>query len=312
LDASRNRVTSVSLIDGQTTTCVFRNYKPGNSGPGNLKIVKETEGQGSSTEVFYFNIDVATFGLSSDKAKTQTASVIAYQSKDKPNSNKGKGETGLLNEDPGTYNIAEDFSKLPPGWKLESAYCDHGSFTMTDNGVMNVQVVDGVVTTCTFKNTKTGSLVIKKNTGLNGDAEFKFTVSPGINDVVRIKTKSGTGTNNGNCADGSSAGSDGNCSDKSLPNSPILKLPRNTYTITESIPTAWSLESISCVKEDKTPTGIFNSAIGGVSNVIIESGQTTTCTVTNSRNKGGSGGGGGGLRPDNEILPPNPGYDPVY
>lgn len=305
LDAANNRVTSVSLVDGQTTTCTFRNYKKNDNDPGKLKIVKETEGQGNSTEVFYFNIDVATFGLSSDKASTQTASVITYQSKDKNSSNKGSGDSGVINEEPGTYNIAEDFARLPAGWKLESAYCDHGSFTVTDNGVMNVQIVAGVTTTCTFKNTKTGSLVIKKKTGLgDGDAEFNFSVSPGINDVIRIKTKNGNGTNNGNCPDGSGPGSDGKCSDQTLPNSPVMKLPRNSYTILEKNPTAWATNAISCVKEDKTPTGIFDSRTNSIANVIIEFGQTTTCTFTNSKNKGGGSGGGGGYRPDQEILPP--------
>lgn len=308
-DISKNSMTNVALIDGETTTCTFKNQKKSQpSGYGYIKIVKETDGQTGSSESFYFNIDVATFGLSSDSAKTK--STIVNTSLDPKNAGVGRGVSVPLEEEPGTYNIAEDISRLPKDWKLESAYCDRGSFTMTDTGVMNVQVVAGLTTTCTFKNSKTGILVIKKKTGNNGDGEFNFSVSPGINDVVRIKTKNGQGANDGNCADGSNVNNN-KCNDGSLPNSPALKLTNNSYTITEKTAVGFALDSVVCLKQDQTPTGIFDSKKNNIYNVIVEAGKTTTCTFNNSKSTAGGGGNSGGFRGGFDNEPPLPGPSPI-
>jgi len=116
--------------------------------------------------------------------------------------------------------------------------------------------------TCTITNTKivtsTGSIKIVKNT-VGGNGTFGFTGNFGT--IPSFTTSGSPGTDNhtiNNIALGSS------------------------YTIAEStIPSGWSQTSVSCVKQDGTPTGL--ASLGSIGNITVEANKTTTCTFTNTK-----------------------------
>ncbi len=296
-DLATSSIKSVTLTDNKTVTCTFKNAK--NKLQGNLKIIKETEGQKSASEDFHFNIDLTGSGETINTAMTKEVNVTTFSTGGGTGVKKGRGETALLPEVQGIYSIIED--ELPKGWSFDSATCDR-PFQSAPNGVTNVTILGGKTTTCTFKNSKNGFLVIKKKTGQDGDAEFKFNVDP-TPTAITIKTKNAEGTNDGKCPDGTQPTTGGTCPNGDRPNGSILEIKSGSYNITEVPATAWSLSSVVCKEESGNPTGILNSGLNTMQKVNIIADQTTTCTFTNSKNRGGSGGGGGGIRTNEEEIP---------
>jgi len=282
-----NSIRSVSLVDNTTVTCTFKNAK--DKLKGNLKIIKETDGQKNASEDFYFNIDLTSVGETTDSALTKTASVTASKIGAKTI---GRGESALLEEIQGTYSIAENPDRMPEGWSFKGANCDHAFITAL-NGVVNVAVVAGETTTCTFRNSKNGTLVIKKKTGQDGDGLFKFSIDP-TPSIVNIKTKNGNGTNDGNCPDGTAVSSSGTCPNGDNPNSKVLEIASGVYNITEIPATGWVASSLECKTEDGKSTGLPNNGNNSVQKITINAGQATTCTFNNAKTKTGSGGGSGG------------------
>jgi hypothetical protein len=57
--------------------------------------------------------------------------------------------------------------------------------------------------------------------------------------------------------------------------------PGNNYAITETMPSSWSLQNVSCVV-DGVSTGTKNVAQSKITGIITKTGQTTVCTFSNT------------------------------
>jgi len=152
----------------------------------------------------------------------------------------GTGMQTYTNIDPTkTYSVSEN---VPAGWKLESSSCTNGtpsSFTIPSSGTV----------TCTFKDSKRGTIQIIKNT-IGGDATFGYSTTGGDNfpATFTITTSGGTGSQTFTNID-----------------------PDNTYSVAETVkPAGWTLGSASC-------------SSGSPSAFTVAPGATVTCTFVNSK-----------------------------
>jgi hypothetical protein len=141
---------------------------------------------------------------------------------------------------------------VPSGWVLTNISCDDASTPSSGNtgsGVVTFNVDAGENVTCTFTNTKNGSITIKKIMQ-GGTGTFTFTGSP-----------SGTiSTNNGTITQTVQPG---------------------TFTATETAPSGWVLTSISC---DDASTPSSGNTGSGVVTFNVDAGENVICTFTNTKN----------------------------
>jgi LPXTG-motif cell wall-anchored protein len=196
---------SIQLSAGETVTCTFTNTKR-----GSITIVKNTVG-GDGTFNFTGNVGVTSLSTSGGTASQSANNLV-----------------------PGSYNIAET---VPTGWDLTSATCDDGSTPSA------ISLSAGEDVTCTFTNTKRGSIVIVKNT-LGGDGTFNFTSDFGVS---QLTTSGGTASQTTN------------------------NLVPGAYSIAETVPDGWDLSSATC-DDQSDPAAISLSA-----------GETVICTFTNTK-----------------------------
>src|SRR5205085_643259 len=138
------------VAPGQETTCTFTNTKR-----GTIRVVKNTIG-GDGTFPF-----TSTFGLSTLTTSAGTASFTSATLAP------GSG-----------YSVSET---VPAGW-------DQTSTAWSSGTVGNVIVAPGAQTTCTFTNTKRGTIRVVKNT-IGGDGTFPFTSTFGLSTLT---TSAGT------------------------------------------------------------------------------------------------------------------------
>ena len=77
----------------------------------------------------------------------------------------------------GNYNVIE---AVAPGFTFDTASCEKqggaSTGTSTGNGLEDVTITTGEITTCTFTNSGKGSLKLIKNTA-GGDGTFDFTLT---------------------------------------------------------------------------------------------------------------------------------------
>jgi hypothetical protein len=136
---------------------------------------------------------------------------------------------------PGTYSVTEE---AEAGWDLTSATCSDQS----DPASINLGA--GETVTCTFTNTQDANIVVVKQTDPDGDSQsFDFSASYDQNGFAL---------------------SDGQSNDSG-------DLDPGTYTVSETVPTGWDLESVIC------SDGSLPSAIS------LQAGETVTCTFTNEK-----------------------------
>jgi hypothetical protein len=118
-----------------------------------------------------------------------------------------------------------------------------GTFGCTNGIASAITVVAGQTTTCTITNMKQGSIKIVKNT-VGGDGTFGFTSNFGVSSIT---TSGGT---NSQIVNNLSAG--------------------NGYSISETAQTGWVEGAFSCTN-------------GTASAITVVAGQTTTCTIQNTK-----------------------------
>jgi hypothetical protein len=136
------------------------------------------------------------------------------------------------------YSVAEN---PPAGWDMTSS-CSDGS------PVSNIDIGPGETVTCTFTNTKRGTLIVNKLTDPSPDptdTSFAFAAGGGL-------TPTGFNLKNG----GSRTFAD--------------LVPKAGYSVAETTPPGWDTRS-SC--NDGSP----------VSNIDVGPGETVTCTFTNTK-----------------------------
>ena len=145
--------------------------------------------------------------------------------------------------DPGTYSVSET---VPAGWDLDSSPC------VSSNGdsetIASISLQAGETVTCTFNNEKDANIIVKKETDPNADPQvFSFTASYD--------------------ADGFSL-SDGQQNDSG-------DLDPGTYSVSETVPAGWDLDSSPCVSSKGD-----SETIGSIS---LQAGETVTCTFNNEK-----------------------------
>lgn len=258
---------SVTLTNGQKTTCTFKNAKKGKA---NLKIVKETVG-GDDT----FNYKIENYSPGQNNGEAPLVANANVKTTD------NKGDSGLLGENQGEYNITEVLGD-PSDWRFDFVSCvkedgsPTGTFGIGSTTIANVKVTDNETTTCTFKNTKkaTGKLkIIKETEGQKNSTEtFYFNINlsntnaQGNNSAVTPKAEVNTNT--------IGASTNGRGETAELPQNP------GNYNIAEDtskLPDGWSFQGATC---DHT----FTTAPNGVISVSIVNNETTICTFKNSKN----------------------------
>ncbi len=137
----------------------------------------------------------------------------------------------------GTYSVAE---LAKAGWDLTGTSCSDGS------PVTAIVLGAGETVTCTFTNTKRGTIIVEKQTSPDGaSGSFAFT--------------------------GDAAGSIGDGQHIVVNN-----LVPGTYTSTEAAATGWDLGAIVC--DDANSTGNTGTR---TATFHLEAGETVTCVFTN-------------------------------
>ena len=197
---------SLSLAPGQTVKCTFENTKL-----GSITVVKRTSG-GDGT--FQFTGNLGTFNL---------------------NTTAGSAQQSFGDLLPDSYSVTES---IPAGWDLSSATCDNG------DAPGNINLDAGENVTCTFENTKRGSLTVVKKT-VGDDGMFDFT-SQSLGDFTLMTF---------------------NQTAQQL----FVGLVPGTYDVSESVPEGWSLSSATCSNGSDPAT------------IAIGPGENVTCTFTNTK-----------------------------
>ena len=152
-------------------------------------------------------------------------------------------DSGFLSA--GNYSVSET---VPDGWELTSATCSDGSPT-------SAIVLDaGETVTCTFTNTKLGTVIINKTAECSDDT-FSFSgTGDDIDASFAITTSGGSGSKTFN------------------------NVAPGAKTVTEStLPTGWSFDSLVCTDPDGETT-----VDGQTANIDLDAGETVECTFTNT------------------------------
>src|ERR671925_851062 len=140
---------------------------------------------------------------------------------------------------PGSYSVSET---VPSGWDLTKS-CSDGS------DPSSIGVSAGETVTCTFTNTKRGTIIVKKVTDPSSDTttSFSFTAGGGLS-PSSFNLKNGEQQTFSDVVPGS-------------------------YNVTESVPLGWDLTSSTC--DDGS----------SVTNIGVGAGETVTCTFTDTANQ---------------------------
>ncbi len=250
---------NITLAAGEDITCTFENTKQ-----GSLTIIKDAvpnDAQdfsftGTGTGISGFTLDDDADGTNSN---TQTFSNLST----------------------GSYSITEGSTS---GWDLSNLSCTGAtSSTITYTGAsggtnnfesgddtVNITLAAGEDITCTFENTKQGSLTIIKDAVPNDAQDFSFT---------------GTGTGiSGFTLDDDAEGTNSNTHTFS-------NLSTGSYSITEGSTSGWDLSNLSCTGATSS-TITYTGASGGTNNfesgddtvnITLAAGEDITCTFENTK-----------------------------
>ena len=207
---------NIDLTAGGSVTCTFTNTKAGRI------IVDKVTVPGGDAQLF-------TFTPSYNGGQT-------FQLADATTPN----NSGSL--EPGTYSVSE---AAVTGWDLTDASCTDGS------PVSAISLQAGETVTCTFTNTKRGTIIVEKQTSPDGaTGDFAF-----------------TGDAAGTLSDGEQI--------------VVGSLVPGTYASTEAAPGEdWNLGAISC--DDGQSAGASSGdVVTRTATFELDPGETVTCVFTN-------------------------------
>ena len=155
----------------------------------------------------------------------------------------------------GSYTVTE--GALPGGWMFNSLSCADstgGSTFSTSGTTANINFAAGGTVTCTYTNTKLGSITINKSTQ-NGNGTFDFTGTGAGVAPFSITTVGFAGSHT------------------------ISGLvPGGTYTVTEQAEAGWDLNAVSC-----SSGGSADLASRTITATNLAAGAAIACTFTNAQ-----------------------------
>jgi len=202
----------ITLAAGESFSCTFNNTRD-----GKIIVEKQTNPDGDSQSFEFDPSYDSNFFLTDGQ----------------------QDDSGWLT--PGTYSVSEI---VPAGWDLNNPSCIS---SIGDTEVNTALELDpGETITCTFTNTKQGTIIVKKDMA-GGTDTFDFTGTPNGS----ISTDLGTIQ---------------------------ASVVPGQYTSTEGAKTGWDLNSIIC--DDGNSTGDVATRIATFN---VEAGETITCTFTNTK-----------------------------
>lgn len=216
---------NIGLAPGETVTCTYVNQ----AAPATLTIQKVTT-PASDPQVFTFTTTMPatpTFTLDTD---TGSATPVSR----------------TFSITPGTYSINE--TPLT-GWDFNGATCSD------DSPLSSVALSPNENVTCTFTNTKRGTIIINKITNpASHPQDFAFT-SPTLGNFAL----------------------DTDTSNSTLPISRSFLMPPGTYAITETAISGWLLSDLTC-SDPTNDTTVLSPTV----TIDLSSGETVTCNFTNT------------------------------
>ena len=163
--------------------------------------------------------------------------------------------------DPGTYTVTEATAS---GWDLTSLVCvdaTSNSSVALNTRAATINLAAGETVTCTYTNTKRGSIVIVKDAVPNHAQDFSFTSDITGNTAFDLDD------------DGDNANTLSNTKT-------ITNVIAGTYTVTEAATSGWDLTNITCVDATTNSSGVTST---GVATINLAAGETVTCTYTNTQ-----------------------------
>ncbi len=216
------RTATFRLDPGETVTCTFTNVER-----GTITIIKDAIP--NDPQDFSFTGDLGSFSLDDDGSEVGTPSMMTFE-----------------DVRPGEYTVTEGDVA---GWDLTDVSCNGtlGSSGSRSGSSAEISLTPGGSVTCTFTNTKRGTIIVEKQTNPDGDpATFDF-----------------SGDVSGSLGDGDQASA---------------SVAPGTYSVSETVPAGWDLTSIAC--DDTDSTGDVASA---TATFHVSPGETVTCTFTNTK-----------------------------
>ncbi|MEO7812163.1 MAG: DUF11 domain-containing protein, partial [Usitatibacter sp.] len=222
------RTATVTLTSAEpNVACTFTN-----AATGSLTVVKNSPGGND------------TFSFSGSAAIGAPFTIATA------NNTGSRSTTGLA---AGSYAVSE--GALPSGWQFTNLSCSDstaGSTFAISGTTANINFAAGGTVTCTYTNTKLGSITINKST-VNGNGTFAFTGSGVAPFSIATAGFSGTQT---------------------IPN----LAPGANYTVTETAQAGWDLTALSCGAGGTANLGARTVSIAG-----LQAGANVTCTFSNAQ-----------------------------
>ncbi len=224
--------TNTTSGDGCSATCQEE--------PGTITFIKDANPH--STQGFYFNYEANPYEIGDfilkDDNDGDTSDRVTF--------------TAIP---AGTYAWREDTTLA--GWNLTNISCQESktanSTTNINFGRANIILEPGENVTCTFTNTKNGTVVIEKQTVPDGSTQsFRFNPSWSIGDFFLTDGQQRT-----------------------------QSVTPGAYAVDEIVPTGWTLTNVSCSDANSGPSVATTGAT-----INVEAGETVTCIFTNTRDTG--------------------------
>jgi hypothetical protein len=211
-------VNAIDVGPGEAVSCTFMNVQQ-----AAITIVKDSVPNDAQDFGFTCSAPIGNFSLDDDADGTLS------------NTN------GPVSVAPGTYNCSES---PVSGWAQTSATCSDGS------PVNAINVGPGEAVTCTFTNTKDGSITIVKDSVPNDAQDFSFTCPAPVGNFSLDDDADGTLSNT---------------------RGPVSVTP-GTYNCSEGAVSGWTQTSATC--SDGSPVNAIN----------VSAAESVTCTFTNTKN----------------------------
>jgi hypothetical protein len=204
---------------------------------GTITIIKNTVG-GNGTFAYTHNVDGNSDPVVSTPFNITTSG--------------GTGQQLFEKVVAGTYTVTE--SGPPAGWQFTSLTCSAGGAVSSQTATITLPAGGSV--TCTYTNTKQGTITINKNAVPDAAQDFSFTTTGGAP---------------------LAAFSLDDDADPTLSNQKVFNnVPPGTYTVTEGAdPTGWAFTSLTCSAGGATA--------GKVATITLPAGGSVTCTYVNTK-----------------------------
>ncbi len=234
-----SRTATINLDPGETVTCTYTNTER-----GTITIVKDADPNGPTDFAFTDDIAAPNAFTLDDDADATLSNTETF--------------TDVV---PGSYTVAE--TDPTPGFDLTSLVCvdsDAGGTASTGSTATRTATINvdpGETVTCTFGNTRRGTISIVKSTDPTGGTGFGFTDDiPGSGSFTLDDAQTET----------------------------ILDVPAGSYTVTEDDPApGYVLTGLTCVDTDAGGTASTGNSITRAATINLDPGETVTCTYTNSQ-----------------------------